>query len=174
MIACKKGFLDVTSNTRGLYRENYVRDLNSLNEYLNGVYMDFNSYWSGGVYRGYPEYVADNFKPVNSNSADHIAKYSWAQNPLGTGNSFYLYNMSSEWKLNYMVIRSCDFVIDEVEKYKSENADKADYIKGQALFFRAIIHSKLVNIFAQPYQFTWMLSHPGIPYITDPNLSASL
>ncbi|WP_276089310.1 RagB/SusD family nutrient uptake outer membrane protein [Pedobacter sp. JY14-1] len=173
-VSCKKSFLDVASVTSPLYRENYVRDLNSMEEYLNGMYLLFAANWFGGSSeKGYAEYVADNLKPINTNDANIIANYKWMQNQYG-GNApdFTSTNMSLNWQRNYRVIRASCFITEDIGKYRKENPVKADYIKGQALFFRAIMHFKLVNMFAQPYKFTPDASHLGVPYITTSNLSA--
>lgn len=176
-VSCKKSFLDVAGVTSPLYRENYVKDLNTMEEYLNGIYIEFNINWAGPTAsthnKGYPEYVADNLKPVNANNTNVMAAYKWMQNPYGgTAPDYASANMSIDWQGQYRVIRAACFVIEDIDKYRRENPIKADYIKAQALFFRAIMHFKLVNIFAQPYSFTADASHPGVPYITTSNLSA--
>lgn len=44
-------------------------------------------------------------------------------------------------------------------------------MKGQAYALRALLHFKLVNAFAQAYMFTNDASHPGVPYITTPDIT---
>lgn len=170
--SCKKSFLDQTGETTVLYRENYIKNLSGMNEYLSGIYLEFNKNWAHcnpRNYTGYPELMADNLKPT-TNLVDMVAKYKWGQQP-GTDNDQVAANMTSDWEGNYRVIRTSSFLIEDIDKYGSENPAKADYMEGQALVFRALMHFKLANVFAQPYNFTPDASHPGIPYITTSDVS---
>lgn len=174
LLSCKKGFLDVASNTQRLYLENYVKDLSTMEEYLNGVQLQFNIvYTSGNNNNGvYADITGDDLKPIDENQQG-LALYKWMQRQSIPGVYEGIINMDGAWKGNYRVIRAANFIIENVDRYRSENNVKADYIKGQALFFRACTYFRLVNIFAQPYSYTADASHPGVPYITssDPSIS---
>lgn len=158
--SCTKDFLDV-DDTQRLFRESYVKDLSTMQQYLNGIYYRLSRYFEAGIAEGsYAELVADNIRPISvdfpPNTAAH---YNWMQGEF-TG------NMTNLWLNNYMTVRMCNYIIEEIDKYKDENATKANGIKGQAFAIRALIYFKLANVFAQPYKFTTDASHLGIPYIT--------
>lgn len=166
--SCSKDFLDV-NNTQQLYRESYVKDLTSLHEYLNGAYYRLSLYFeSGDAVSTYAELVADNLRPFSTTSSPGtVPHYNWVQDDLGG------LNMNNFWLNTYATIRSCSFVIDEVDNYREEDPEKADDIKGQALAVRALLYFKLINVFAQPYSFTTDASHPGVPYITTSDITKS-
>lgn len=162
--ACKKGFLEV-DNGRVLYRQEYVKNLTTLQEYLNGIYVDFTS---AGVFHGYeviyPEVIADNIKPNASASTSVFSPhYLWSQQAGNTNSRTTNMNLFSYSA--YKLIRSCNFVLETVDKYQKENEEKANTMKGEALSFRAYLHLSLCNFFAQQYNFTEDGSHPGISYV---------
>jgi starch-binding outer membrane protein, SusD/RagB family len=163
--SCKKDFLDVPDKTT-LLREAYVVDLKTTGDFLNGVYVQLGWYFYYGYHIIYPELVADNIKPTRSNVLPDL--YTWNQLPNDaspiTMNSR-AKNLNSCWFTGYRVIRDCNFVVENVDKYRAENPAKADDIKGQALALRALIHSVLVNVYAQAPNFTADASHPGVPYV---------
>jgi hypothetical protein len=166
--SCKKDFLDVVDNSE-LTRQNYVKDLNSMEAFLNGVYVLLNRHLEHGIGEAYPELAADNLKPLPLPPQSLWQHYTWSQQKDESpqfnveGSSL---NMNGTWKGGYLIIRACSFVIEDMDKYRSADPARADNIKGQAYAIRAFVHFKLVNIFAQPYTFTPGASHPGVPYIT--------
>jgi hypothetical protein len=159
-ISCTKKFLDV-ENTQQLFRESYVKDLTSMQEYVRGVYYTLAiEVESSNTVAPYVDLVADNLKPATTSANPY---YNWAQTQL--------VSLNSMWTNSYMAIRMCSFVIDNVDKYRDENPQQADYIKGQAYGIRAYVYFRLVNIFAQHYTFTADASHPGVPYITTSDIT---
>lgn len=163
--ACKKGFLEV-DNGRILYRQEYVNNLVTLQEYLNGIYVDFGS---TVVFHGYeviyPEVIADNIKPnISATTSTFSLHYLWSQQ-AGNVNSRAT-NMNAFSYSAYKLIRSCNFVLETVDKYNKENEEKANTIKGEALAFRAYLHLSLCNFFAQQFNFTNDGGHPGVAYVT--------
>jgi len=159
--SCKKGFLDVPDKT-ALIRQDYVVDLKSTEEFLNGVYVILaRDFHSKALVEIYPDLIADNIKPVNIASTVLSPQYNWLQ-VAGVSGS----NMDDRWCFGYQLIRSCSFVIEKAEEFRNQNPEKADDMKAQALAMRAFIHSTLVSIFSQAFNFTANGSHPGIPYVT--------
>lgn len=176
LLSCTKNFLDVDNNA-ALFRQNYVKDLKSLKEFLNGIYSKNGEFLEFYTSSAYPEIVSDNLKPADLSGrlANH---YLWNQSaspeeserPAGSvGNR----TMNGFWLSGYRLIRACDFVIEEIGKYRNENPVLADEMVGQAYAMRAYLHFKMVNIFAQTYTFTSDGSHPGIPYIMTSDISKS-
>jgi starch-binding outer membrane protein, SusD/RagB family len=166
-ISCKKDFLDVPDKTV-LVRQAYVTDLKTLGDYLNGVYIELSTQFYTGNTHIYGDLIADNIK---SNSNNYLGTpYAWAQAADEDGSSVFgprSVNANGIWSSGYKLARDCNFVIEEVDKYRSENPAKADAYKGQAYALRAFAHFLMVNVFAQSYNFSPGATHPGIPYITN-------
>lgn len=148
-------------------RQSYVKDLNSMQEFMNGIYVMLSVNYESGANAAYPELIADGLK-VSSTSIPLALHNNWSQLVDETDASK---SMNIAWQDYYQIIRSCNFVIEDVEKYTAENPEKAKIIKGQAYAIRALVHSKIVNIFAQGYPYTADASHPGIPYITSSDIT---
>lgn len=68
-----------------------------------------------------------------------------------------LQNVSYVWWCGYKIIYGANFVIDAIENGTSE---ELDYLKGENLFLRAIVHLQLVNLYASPYSYG--RENPGI------------
>ncbi len=163
--SCKKDFLDNQNLTGVLFREDYVVNLITTGEYLNGVYSTL----SRGIFDGantiYPDLVADNIKPIEGalGTTPMQFQYNWEQQAdISQTLAFTAQNNNGLSYGCYSVIRTSNFVITAAEKYRSEDPTKADDIKGQALALRAYAEFTLLNVFAQPYGYTSDASHPGI------------
>ncbi|OQP43956.1 hypothetical protein A4D02_10800 [Niastella koreensis] len=174
-MSCKKDFLDVT-NPATVTREANVYDLNTTSAYLNGVYVNIaKDLFSFGSITAYPEIIADNLKPSGASVPYLFPEYSWSQlsskNTVDAANSE---NVNKIWLNGYGIIRACNFVLEKSEEYRSENSQKADNMKAQALAIRAYINFLLVNTFAQAYNFTTDASHPGIPVVTSSDWAAPI
>jgi starch-binding outer membrane protein, SusD/RagB family len=168
--SCKKDFLEVDDTTQ-LYRESYIKDLTTMEEYLRGAYY----YLSVNVDAGesnstYPELTADNLRPITqTSSAATLSHYNWVQEAVVSAAK----NMNTFWKNSYMTIRMVSFAVDKTDEFRKESPEWADNIKGQAYAVRALLYFKLINMFAQPYTFTADASHPGVPYITTSDITQS-
>jgi hypothetical protein len=179
--SCKKSFLDDVSNKSQLLRQDYIVDLKTTNEYLNGVYITLASNLFSSYNTIYPELTADNIKPVAGSGTGGQTPlnfhYEWNQRAddksNNSGSSVSL--SSSDFNTNsfsygaYQIIRSCNFVLEKAEEYRTQSPATADVMKGQAYAIRALTHLMLVNFFAQSYNFTADGSHPGVAYITTSN-----
>lgn len=173
IVSCKKDFLDVVDN-RVLTRQNYVKDLTSMQSFLTGTYVMLNELFEQGLGRAYPELVADNLKPLALPPRSLWLHYVWSQQKddvaeFSVGGTSL--NMNGAWCGGYHIVRACNFVIEDVDKYRTENPEKADDVKGQAYALRALIYFELVNEFAQNYTYSAGATHPGIPYITTSDVS---
>lgn len=164
--SCKKKFLDVPAKNV-VVRQEYVTDVKTTGEFLNGIYIEMSMSVSAGL--SYPEVIADNIKPVIGYSA-YTACYSWNQQADNSGPSVFIdlfgQNANGFWKNGIRIARQCSFVIETIDQYHNQNPQLADNYKGQALVLRAWVHWLMVNIYAQSYSFTADASHPGIPYIS--------
>jgi hypothetical protein len=175
--SCKKGFLDI-KDTTSVNRETYVKDLASLKEFVNGIYLTNATFFEAGTAAAYPDIIADNLKPALIPGGLLVTQYSWKQQPDRDGPQVAGADPSSTsfnglWLVGYQMARSCNFVIENAGKYRGANPLVGDNILGQAYALRALIYFKLVNVFAQPYGFTANAAHTGIPYITTSDISKS-
>ncbi len=168
--SCSKNFLDVNDNSF-LNKQSYVKDLQSMQEYLNGVYVMIGEGYSFSYSIAYPELTADNLK-ITSPTSQLKLHYNWSQLPDASTIGFAT-AMNGSWQSFYQIIRSSNFIIENVDKYSKENSTRTNSIKGQALAIRALIHFRLANIFAQPYSFSKDASHLNVPYITVSDITKS-
>lgn len=165
--SCKKSFLDTPDNSR-ILRQEYVTDLKSTEDFLNGIYIVLSQDFYHGYNIIYPDLIGDNIKPVTG-TGPLMVHYSWAQQAdetRGSSQSSKVNNMNALWTSGYKIVRACNFVLEKVDQYKDEDNKKADLIKGQALGLRALVNFVMVNVFAQSYNFSNDASHPGIPIVT--------
>lgn len=165
--ACTKSFLDKTASpSSATILDDYVTDLTACDTYLNGIYVMLGDYIYNGLNTVYPDLIADNVKPTTNAM---IQQYSWAQVVNSVRNlrpAASYQNLNSLYTSAYRVIRQCNYLLENVDNFRSESPEKADFIKGQAYAIRGLMHHQLVLNFAQPYNFTADASHPGVPYVT--------
>jgi starch-binding outer membrane protein, SusD/RagB family len=175
VISCKKSFLDIPDKSV-ILRQSYVKDLKTMQAFLNGVYIELSASFHSGLNLMYPELIADNIKPLLGTPI-FINHYSWnqlAEDEIIEGLQPRTASMNPVWFNGYRIIRSCSFVVEDVGKYREENTTQADRIKAQALSIRAFVHFILVNTFAQSYASSAGATHPGIPYIMTSDISAKV
>lgn len=172
--SCSKSFLEVNDSST-LNRQTYVTDLRTMEHFVNGLHVTISRDYLKDIGAAYADVVGDNMKPNLAKSPPSLeAHYYWSQVAEDNQELTVSRNskaMNGEWKASYLDIRSCNFVIEDIGKYRKENERKADMLKGQAYAFRALMHFKLANIFAQNYQFSSNASHIGIPYITTSDIT---
>lgn len=166
---CKKSFLEIADNSSP-NRQTYVKDLTSMQEFVNGIYVMLSSNYEEGLNSAYPALIADELK-VTSSSIPLAQHNNWSQLVDANENPDKNKSMNGTWREYYQIIRACNFVIEDIDKYAAENPEKSKSLKGQVYAIRALVHFKLVNIFAQGYPYTSDASHPGIPYITTSDIT---
>lgn len=166
--SCKKSFLDVEDNSQ-IIRQQYVTDLTSTQQYLNGIYVMLGKDFYGDINtlgETYPDLVSDNIKPSPNNTSMLIFQYNWQQDNRTN-------NRSTIWLKGYLIIRSCSFVIEKAQLFAAQDEVKAKQMQAEAYAIRALIHFCLVNTFAQSYNYTTGAVHPGVPFITTSDYTQS-
>lgn len=175
IMACKKDFLE-SKDTGTLNLQTYVNSLPTMEKFVNGIKLLLQRDFNRSPTASYGDLVADDIKPDMASGSVLLAQYSWSQK-ANTDNFFPVseesVGVNGEWISSYALIRSINFVIEEIDQYRAENPDKADLLKGQVYAFRAMIYFKLANIFSQTYTFTESATHLSIPYITTSDITAS-
>lgn len=172
--SCKKDFLEVPDKTV-ILRQAYVKDLKSMGDFLNGVYVNLQTTFLDDNSMNYVEVIADNVKPTAASVLK--LQYNWSQQAnerSSVSQSVGSDNANGLWIAGYRIIRDCNFIIEEVDKYTSENNTLASDIKGQAYGIRALVHFTLVNAFAQPYGFSSNGSHKAVPYVLTTDLKETV
>lgn len=160
-VSCRKKFLDVEDKSV-LLRQQYVKDLSTLGEFLNGVYIFLGQDFFDASNQLYPEVVADNIKPRADGYMLRLA-YSWELESTNSDNMV-------AYNYNYAITKACNFVIEKADEFRQANSTVADNLKAQALAVRALVNFYTVNIYAQSYNFSADGAHAGIalPVTSDP------
>lgn len=163
--SCSKSFLDNPDRST-LIRDEYIVNLDGYQQYLNGIYIRLSDSYSF-VQTIYPEIIADNLKSVPGKTYFPNC-YNWTQQATNeNGEQFTTRSVNTNGiSINgYALIRACNFVINNIDKFREENPPQSDNLKGQAYLIRAITYFQLVNIYAQSYNYTPGGTHPGVAYI---------
>src|SRR5687767_221597 len=114
---CKKDFLEVSTGNV-ILRQTYVKDLNTLKEYLNGIYAELstNVYsWGPALY---PEIIADDVRPHHPRFLS--SSYKWNQVATETptlGLSPTAQNVSGFSFALYRIVSSANFVIEKSNEF---------------------------------------------------------
>ncbi len=129
---------------------------------LNGVYLmlgDGNLY-GDKLTMSFLDVLAQNyFIPTGHNYIDlvfHNYEVEYSENTI-----------ASIWNKSYNVIANCNNIIQHIEEDGSSNfsGNNHNYIKGEALAIRAMLHFDLIRMFNAP-----LMSDPefvGIPYVDE-------
>ncbi|OON69134.1 RagB/SusD family nutrient uptake outer membrane protein [Hymenobacter sp. CRA2] len=74
-------------------------------------------------------------------------------------------NAAATWLAGYQSMYTANYLMQELTRRNGAGLDAAKYNQyiGEAKFIRALCHFTLVNLYAQPYNFSSDASHPGIP-----------
>ncbi len=168
LVSCKKSFLEVTDNSL-LNRQGYIKNLSTMQEFVNGIYVLLSTKYESSTNEAYLGLISDELK-VASEDVPLALHNNWSQ-VVDAETSSSTTSMNSLWMSGYQIIRSCNYVIQEIDKYSSENAGRSKNLKGQAYAIRALVHFRLLNSFSQSYSFTSGATHPGIPYITSSDIT---
>lgn len=174
--SCKKDFLNDVNNGSALLTQDYVVNLQTTGEFLNGIYPLLSLFTYTGYQVIYPDLIADNIKPIvaSAGATPLLTHYSWAQQAdesSSVGIVSGAPNCNGTSYGAYQIIRACNFVLEKVAEYGSQDPAKANSLKGQAYTIRALVYFSLVNIFSQPYNYTANASHPGVVLVATSNLT---
>lgn len=112
---------------------------------------------------------ADNFYFPDENSA--LAS--------GTERNAYLWNknifeeVTNDYSLAYACIANSNIVLDGLSDFSVSSNNQVQYnnIKGQALYFRAIMFSEVASLFCKPFDNTTASKDPGICLRTTSNIN---
>jgi hypothetical protein len=101
----------------------------------------------------FSEFVADNYYMTTSTwnglNPDLRKNYTWDKDALVTVEN-------GSWNTPYGAIYHTNFVLDILKTISISPAEQVDYnlIRGSALFFRALLHHSLVQLYCRPYSAT--------------------
>ncbi|MGQ9620436.1 MAG: RagB/SusD family nutrient uptake outer membrane protein [Bacteroidales bacterium] len=129
---------------------------------LQGAYSLFNEPWiyGGNILRN-GELLAGNGEINWVNRESYYEPYQFFTKSIQATNSEVL----AHWSASYKVINSVNNVLSAIDVVK--DADR-NWVKGEALFLRALAYFDLVRFFALPYEAGTVNNHYGVPLILKP------
>lgn len=98
-------------------------------------------------------YLTDSY--FNSQNITYRNYYTWAKEAVN----------ETDWNYMYGIVLNADIAIETIDKLSPslQNSARANNIKGQAFFFRAIGLYNVVQYYAAPYDSSTASKLPGIP-----------
>lgn len=147
--SCKK-YLDAKPDTT-LATPSTLQDLQGLLDYYNGMNSQFvagSSIFSDNYFLTYDDWAAIYLQ-------DQKAYYVWEKNDKN----------NIDWNQAYSNIFTCNLVLESLPKiaFNVLEQDKANSVKGTALFLRASYFYSLAQLFARGYDLNTSSTDPGIP-----------
>ena len=155
VFGCDK-YLEVIPEYK-LPAESATSHIDSLQKITVGA---FNQLQSGSLYGGgliaNSELLSDNWH------ASPISDFSLNQLRTRDMNT---YNGVSNglWNDGYRAINMANIVLEFLPIHQAQNESKANLLKGECLFIRAVCHFEMLRMFALPANYTLDNSHLGIP-----------
>ncbi len=129
--------------------------------FSNGVYTLFgDGDFMGGRNQVLNELLGDEYK--GDKFTGDFGEIFKRQNSIFGGTRDAYYNKG------YRIIADANLLLKHLDLATTQ----ADYVEGQALFFRGVAHFQLVRMFAQPWGYSNDNGHLGIPIRTEINLSS--
>lgn len=157
LIACKK-YLDKTPDKK-LSIPRTVEDLQAL--------MDNNNLTQNGI--GLTDLGTDDY---DLTQAEYPTKTSYIRSCYIWDKDIFKGFPNSDWTNNYQQIYTCNVVLEGLDKIArtSSNQQAWDFVKGHALFCRALFFYSLCETFGNPYKPGSASSDLGIPLRTTTSL----
>ena len=155
VFGCDK-YLEVVPEYK-LPAESATSHIDSLQKITVGA---FNQLQSGSLYGGgliaNSELLSDNW------DASPISDFSLNQLRTRDMNT---YNgvANGLWNDGYRAINMANIVLEFLPIHQAQNESKANLLKGECLFIRAVCHFEMLRMFALPANYTSDNSHLGIP-----------
>ena len=158
--SCKK-FLEVTPQFE-FTSATAIASLDGLQKTTTGAFnqLQSSSLYGGGII-AYSELLADFVTCLPQND------YSLAQlrsRQMNSNNA----EAAGQWDAAYAAIYDVNLVLQNADKFASQNAPAVATMKGECYFIRGIMYFELVRIFAQPSGYTPNDSHLGVPIVLVP------
>lgn len=157
LVSCGKEFLDIRREANQVVPTT-ISDFQALLD-LNWVMNEKPSVGLGII--GADEYRISDDRFFALSSAYQRNAYIWAEEIFEGG-------QSEDWNLAYQRILYANMALD-VEKIipRQEQQEAWNNVKGSALFFRALNHYHLAQLFCRPFDATTSSQDPGIPIRLD-------
>ncbi len=149
MASCSKGWLD-EKPSKSLVVPKTLKDLQGI---LDDYYTLNMGYGSLSIPSLENVYIAD--EDLGSLSPENLDCYIWSKEINYTNNSNY------DWSFFFQMIEKANLVIEGI--FKLDPSNEADYILGQAYYFRATGYYYLAQTFCKPYVKVNAQSNLGLP-----------
>lgn len=154
---CSK-FIEVEP-THELDGSTYFKNLDDIEYQLTGAYSRLrNANWFGddtNPFMSLPDMMSDNLYETSFSLRNFTTHIRWA---ITQDDS----RVASVWTAGYNVILNANLVINKIDDLASENPQKANRLKAQALVLRAMTHFDLMRYYATEYQRN--STALGVPY----------
>ena len=155
VFGCDK-YLEVIPEYK-LPAESATSHIDSLQKITVGA---FNQLQSGNLYGGgliaNSELLSDNWyaSPISDFSLNQLRTRD-----MNTYNGV----ANGLWNDGYRAINMANIVLEFLPIHQAQNESKANLLKGECLFIRAVCHFEMLRMFALPANYTLDNSHLGIP-----------
>lgn len=132
------------------FNEEDIKSLKEVETILGGAYAKLRSvnyYGSSNGSSGFstmPDMLSDNFYETGESLANYTALTSWYMAEDDA-------NVKATWQSAYAVIVQANFVIKYAEQFKTEDPEKANRLKGQALALRAYVHFDILRYWGEDF-----------------------
>ncbi len=94
-----------------------------MQDFVNGIYVLLSTKYESSTLEAYSGLISDELKISNS-SVPLALHNNWSQ-LIDAQSSNAGTSMNGAWRDLYQIIRSCNYVIENIDKYSSENNKKS-------------------------------------------------
>lgn len=110
--------------------------------------------------------VVENANAYTSTKENKKTTYTWQREIEIDEYGNTLSNINNSWEKMYEDVAVANYVIDFIDDALGEPAEN-DYVKGEALFIRALSYFNLLNLYGQPYNASSANVDLGVPIRVD-------
>ncbi len=164
--SCTEEFLDLTPQ-QSVSNDDFLQAFGDFESALTGMYNQISlTDWYGRYMLLIPDIMGEDVKQnASANRAKEWAEYSGSNTTLhATEREF--------WFEIYEAINAANAVINSDFTPASGVQTEFNQLVGEAYAVRALAHFDLVRLYGQHYTFTAGATHPGVPIITEFDVTA--
>jgi hypothetical protein len=160
-VSCDKDFLSLTPK-QSVSFDTFFKSLADFQSAIIGCYDQMQDPdWYGRYMLLVPDIMGDDVKQNSqANRAREWAEYNGSTNSVHEVDRYF-------WQEIYEAINMANQIINAPFEPAPALQDEYNQIIGEAYAVRALSHFDLVRLFAQHYTYTAGASHPGVPIVTE-------
>jgi len=105
-----------------------------------------------------------------NSSANRYQEFADFEGQVVTGHDY----ETTLWEDGYIAINRANMIINSAEDFEAPSGVAAEFnqLVGEAYALRGLAHFDMVRMYAQHYTFTADASHPGVPVVTESDITA--